>query len=287
MASACPLLLLLTLAQSPLPATTARPEVKVAVEVQLLSVAEDVLLEQWRLASQASGAEDPDVAAALQGLLNSPVDTAATSACLNARQCHRFLEAVQADVRSRTTHLPELTVASGQEVTMRLPASHPGFYEGVGLEPASCVPFADAPESRRRRPEVTLTLRPLASADGHEVCLEFRMTRSVPGRDREVAGFVARAAGGAADGGQPRPTSRPPQPACQIVRIERTLQIPEGHSVVTPVWARVRQLAAEDDGPPVLADIPYLGQLFKTAHIYTARDRVFILVTAHVVTGDE
>jgi hypothetical protein len=207
--------------------------------------------------------------------------------CLNARQCHRFLEAVQADVRSRTTHLPELTVASGQEVAMRLPASHPGFYEGVVLEPPSRMPLADAPEPRRRRPEVTLTLRPLASADGHEVCLEFRMTRSLPGRDRDVAGFVARASGGATDGGQARPTSQAPPPALQTVHIERTLQIPEGHSVVTPVWVRVRQLEADDEGPPVLADIPYLGRLFNKAHFYTARDRVFILATAHVVTDGE
>jgi hypothetical protein len=287
MVSVYPVLVLFTLAQPPLPAPAGRPEVQVAVEVQLLSVAEDVLREQWRLASQASGAEDPDVAAALQGLLNSPVDTAATSACLNARQCHRFLEAVQADVRSRTTHLPELTVASGQEVAMRLPASHPGFYEGVGLEPPGRLPLADAPESRRRPPEVTLTLRPLASADGHEVCLEFRMTRSLPAQAAKVAGFVARASGEATDGGLARPTSRPPQPAFQTVRIERTVQIPEGHSVVTPVWARVRQLAAEDDGPPVLADIPYLGRLFKTAHFYTAKDRVLVVLTAHVVADGD
>jgi hypothetical protein len=268
--------------------TGAGRDVTVRFHIRVVTCADDVFRYFQREQRMQGSRDCPETAEilaiitplldALAGSSKSPLEIAAD---IDHDQWYRFLRAIQGDGRTKVEHVSELTLSSGQAVTIRLPNHNLGCCED-GL----VVRLGDKDVSIRGdlKPETTFTVQPVVSGDLRQVRLRFQMTNIERTSARQKVEVIHRL--GQGDPVEPtiRVTTENNQPLFQTTRLDQTRTIAAGHSVVFPGWTKTRQIPEKIEERPVLSKIPLVNRLFeKKIPARTENDAVLIVVTPQVI----
>ena len=68
--------------------------------------------------------------------------------------------------------------------------------------------------------------------------------------------------------------------------VETTVIVEDGNTIIIG-GLRQDEVQVTDKGLPILRDIPFLGKLFSNVSKDTTQTEIVILLTPHVISGDE
>jgi type II secretory pathway component GspD/PulD (secretin) len=191
-----------------------------------------------------------------------------------------FLQAAQACKESCVTQTPRVTVADGEEATVRVGGTKT-YVTGLTATAVHGTPVL-VPQTTNVEVGDALALRPHVSADGKFVRLQVQATRSIAGETELIP--VTTQIKPVFEGGSqgvPIPFTQFVQapPAVSHQRVQVTAVVPVGGTVALRGWREPSQPCCEPC--PVLSEIPYVNRLFKPAPARPCD--VVLLVTAREV----
>jgi hypothetical protein len=191
----------------------------------------------------------------------------------------RLMDEVQSDVRSNVMQVPKLTTFSGQ--TAKINSIDEQVFE-TGLE---IVHRGDHIEYRPKTETVPLgvraELRSVISADRRFVRVHLDMKQSNMATSETPQFPIVTPA---PDGKKGTVTHYIQHPRINKWNVKRALAIPDGHTaMLTGFKGSMNQVEGKNKyGPPILSDIPVLGDLFCTVGYCRETHHLLVLVTPRI-----
>jgi hypothetical protein len=216
------------------------------------------------------------------------VDDGENVSFLDEARVRQLLECIQQDRATNVLQAPKVTAFNGQVVPLEV-GEKQSFVTGVDIR------WHDGRIITQPKTEVIpiglrLTLQPTISADRRFVRLFLNLkwnslvSEQVPLLPITVPVQAETAAGGTAKPAQF--TQYIQQPRINKVRLERSLEIPDGQTAVLAGLKRPVEQRSEY-GPPVLSNIPYINRLFKNVGYGRSTESLLVLVTPHIIVSRE
>ncbi len=242
-------------------------DVEVAVEVRVVTVADSIfepLCKSW------------------------PITTSGPPKTLSTEQVARLLEEVQSDRRTDVVQAPKLTVFNGQESTITCVDEQPYVTE------LQCVAVNGqrvyVPKTEKLATGFRMTVRPTVTPDRKSVIVQLdaeqRELAENPVPLFPVTAFITPILEGSAQG-QPIPfTQFIQQPKIVTRRVTQALGLADGSTALL-YGGRAQITYSSTDSVPVLGDIPFLGDLFKTKMQYSCANHLLLMVTPRVIINSE
>jgi len=269
-------------------------DVKVTFHISVVTCPDDVFQRMHEFSQHLQGNRgSPKIAEILRlvtplldSLAGTPKTPLETAADLDPDQFKCFMSAIQGDARSNAIPVPELTLSSGQAVTIRLPDQNYCSPE-VGLVVRLGDQDVSIPGRGGIEPETTFTVEPVVSGDLRQIRLRLQMTHIERTRARQMVEVIQRPGQGGPVEPTVRVTTENNQPLFDTTRLDQTRTLPVGHSLVFPGWKKTREIPEKVEERPVLSKIPLLNRLVqKKIPGRTENDVVLIVVTQlEVITG--
>jgi general secretion pathway protein D len=209
-------------------------------------------------------------------------------AFLSDKEMFLLMEVLQSNTRTSVMQAPKLTLFNGQTARFNL-LDKQIFVTGLDISQRD-----GRIECRPKTEEVPLGvrmhLRPLVSADRRFVRLHFDTTLS-----NLASGEVPRVpitVPGQSD--KDRPSESKPemvtqyieQPRVEKAHVDQTLVIPDTNTAVLSGWQQ-SQVTASTTQVPILGDLPYIGELFRTREYHHETQHLLILVTPRILVAPE
>jgi hypothetical protein len=237
-------------------------DVEVAADVRLVNVTEDCfgnLAEKFALPREK----------------NDPV-------FLNPKQVKQLLELAQADAQTSVMAAPKLMMLNGQQSKIEVGENH-SFVTGLDLRWSNDNVVA-VPHTTELRTGFVMSLQPVASADHRFVRMALEASLC------EVSDFVPMKPvgmilpGSSKEGTEDEPvtfTQFLQKPSLNTMMTATTLCVPDGGTALLCGWKRAREVN-KDCGIPILAGLPFVGELFVTRKCEKRVDRVLLMVTPRI-----
>ena len=203
---------------------------------------------------------------------------------LSSQQLAQLLQAAQEDANSSMIQTPRMTIGNGQSAEL-CQKENRFFVTSLSVQQVRgqqvYIPCNNLVESGFK-----LAVRPTVSADQRFVHLEmngkFSFIESVP--LIPVRTFITPVLEGGAIG-QPVPfTQYIQQPKVLTTAADQKVTLPDGGTVLLAKWHTLRDFE-DESGTPILSDLPYLGDLFKSKVSRQEEMDVLVLVTPRII-GD-
>jgi Flp pilus assembly secretin CpaC len=248
-----------------------KQDVEVALEVRLVSVAEDCFRQK----------------AKEFGLPTDKADTA----FLNENTLGRFLEAIQGDLHTNVMQAPKIITLNGQKAAIATRETH-RFVTGLDLRWQSNDVIA-LPHTEEFPTGFEMALQPHVSSDKRSVLVELDATLSELAADPVPMTPVTTMITARTREGKPAEavpfTQFLQKPSLNTQRTITMLCVPEGNTAVLCNWKRTREVKKEC-AVPVLSDIPSVSELFREVGNCcreTRTERVLLMVTPRIVINEE
>jgi hypothetical protein len=198
----------------------------------------------------------------------------------------RFMEAIQGDMHTNVMQAPKMTMFNGQNATFN--ATDEQFFV-TGLEIAHCDDHIEyRPKTETIPLGVRMSLRPVVSADRRfvQLHLDAKMNDLV---SSDVPLFPITTPVSPREGyKEAHPRAKPEeftqyiqQPQINKLNVKRTLVIPDGHTAVLTGLTK-KCMGTNKYGPPILSEIPLLGNLFCTVTHQCETHHLLVLVTPRI-----
>jgi len=204
------------------------------------------------------------------------------SSFLSAQQLAHLLHAAQEDANTCVMQTPRMTIGNGQSAELCQKEDH-FFVTSLSVHQIGgqqvYIPCNNLVDSGFK-----VAVRPTVSADQRSVQLElngrFSFIQSVA--LFPVTTFITPVAEGHVVG-QPVPfTQYIQQPKVVTVAADHKAVLPDGGTVVLARWRTMRDFEEENE-TPILCDLPYLGDLFKSKVNRQEEMDVVVLVTPRII----
>jgi type II secretory pathway component GspD/PulD (secretin)/tetratricopeptide (TPR) repeat protein len=200
-----------------------------------------------------------------------------------------FMEAAQGDQRTNVMQAPKLTLFNGQTSTLSV-TDEQFFVTQVQVVQAGgqivFVPFNNIIPTTG----VNLFIQAVISADRRFVRLNLApiltniASANVP--LFPITTFITPIFEGGAVG-QPVPfTQFLQQPAINVIRVETTVNVPDGGTVLMGGFKRMSE-GRNEFGPPILSKIPYINRLFKNVGYGRQTESLLMMVTPRIIINEE
>jgi len=266
-------------------------DTQVVVEIRMITMSE-ALLERSGLDFATNKKSEPQVAPG-----PCPVTQNTSGACpaatsdlvfLNHSQLFSLLKMAQGDGHTNCLLAPTLTMPNGQRSQFAVQDQQ---YFVTGLKVSTNGQVVFVPENRAFTTGVQFSVQPVVSADRKFVRVNLKASKTdlatpyvplIP-----VTTFI-KPEGGAK--GQPVPfTQYIQQPEFTTLALDRTVEIPDGGTVVMGNWKTLREVRREgpDECPAVLSKIPYINRMFKNVGYSREAERVLVMVTPRIIVNRE
>jgi Flp pilus assembly secretin CpaC len=204
---------------------------------------------------------------------------------LNEDQMQKFFEKIQSDARTNVMQAPKMTLLNGQDATIQACETQ-FFVTRVDVrwdgEQVRSLPINTPVEMG-----LVMSLQPVVAADGHSVRLHLQA--KLTGLASEKVGLspvttsvkpVPKSGAGA----EPVTFTQFIQtPKVITLSADKVLSIPEGRTAVLSSWMRKREVCKKW-ALPLLGELPYLGQLYRSEWQEPVCERVLLVVTPRVFT---
>jgi hypothetical protein len=220
--------------------------------------------------------------------LEKPPEAGETAVCfLDDTQYRVLREKVQDDPRANVMQAPKITAIDGQEAKLDIREEQP-FVTGVDLGEVDGRKMF-LPRVQTLSSGVKIDAQPFVSADRRFVKL--RLGVELSHIDERVPTYPVFCALGQAAGkdGKIEPfflTQHLQQPHRTVIRIDKSLVIPDGKSAVLTSCTMEREVRTEF-GPPVLSRIPYVNRLFKNVGYTKQAEHLLVVVTPRIIVQQE
>jgi general secretion pathway protein D len=252
-------------------------DLQIAVEVKFVSVSDGVFRNLKR-----------------GGILGDPKVSKHTKsgprgiAFLNDKEMFLLMEVLQSDPRSSVMQAPKLTLFNGQAARFNL-LDKQVFVTGLDISQRD-----GRIECRPKTEEVPLGmrihLRPLVSADRRFVRLHFDATLSNLTSDEvprvPITVPVQPAKDNTSESKPEMVTQYIEQPRVEKAQVDQTLVIPDRSTAVLSGWQQ-RQASCTTFEVPILGDLPYIGELFRTTEYNHETLHLLICVTPRILIAQE
>lgn len=268
-------------AQSP------QPSAEVKIEVRFFSVMDDGF---DRVGIDFNGSGEPvriDTGRLRKYLDDAFRDGGKKPLALKDRQVREFLSQVRADPRTKVLAAPVLKAADGKTVVSCTGGSRT-YLTGVnvGQVGGSIVLLG------KREPidtGMSLTVRPNLAADRHSVRLQLKASLTAEKDNPKQIPVEIRITPPAKDGQAAKTLTFQrdlQQPQLLRLEMEKELTIPNGGTVLLGALRKHKQTRREV-AVPVLANVPYVGRLFRNIGYAQETENVLVMVTANIVPAED
>ena len=204
-------------------------------------------------------------------------------AFLNEKQVARFLEASQGDGRTTVFQARKLTTLDGQTAYVDCTRKQP-FVTGCEVVQRDGQPMI-VPKMEDVVTGFRISACPKVSADRRFVQVNLDMNQTDLASPAVPQFPVTIQIKGDQD--KPIPfTQYLQQPKVNALRIQKTVTIPDGGTVLLGGLKRETEVRHEDD-TPVLSRVPYVNRLFKNVGYGRETQMVYVLVTPRIVVPEE
>jgi type II secretory pathway component GspD/PulD (secretin) len=198
-------------------------------------------------------------------------------------QVFQFLEGVQGEARADVMQAPKLTLLNGQLAQVDC-TDKQSFVTGVEVVQHDGQPLV-LPKSEDITTGFRMTACPKISTDRRSVLLNLDIKQTdLASAAVPLCPVTVQLKD---DQGKSVPfTQYLQQPKVNTLRIEKTLSIPDGGTVLLGGLKKISE-GPNQYGPPVLSKVPYVNRLFKNASPVRETQMVYVLVTPRIIVNDE
>jgi type II secretory pathway component GspD/PulD (secretin) len=202
---------------------------------------------------------------------------------LSDRQVFKFLDGVQGDQRSNIMQAPKVTLLNGQIGNVDC-TDKQKFVTGLEVVQRDGQAVA-VPKTEEVVTGFHMTACPVVSADRRFVTVNLDVNQTdLASAAVPLCPVTVQIKD---DQGKPQPfTQLLQQPKVNTLRIQKTLTIPDGGTVLLGGLKKVVE-ARNEYGPPVLSRVPYVNRLFKNVGYGREAQTVYVLVTPRVIVNEE
>lgn len=196
------------------------------------------------------------------------------------------IQAIQTFGTVRTLSSPRVAVLNNQPAVVNVTKDNVYFNFSATTTPSTTVgvaPTVSLTSEQKNAPEgVVLVVTPVANAETGEITLTVRPTISkvINNRPDPTLALQLAIAGVPAPPGLPTPTI----PELTVQEIDSMLNMQSGQMMALGGLMKDEN-RVQQDGIPVIADVPVVGRLFKTHKDIIAKSEIVVLVRAVIVTG--
>jgi type II secretory pathway component GspD/PulD (secretin) len=259
-------------------------DAQVKIEVRFISVAED-FFDRIGVDLSRGGEKVETIEKSEEGgkLLNlDPTTNAGGAVFLDNKQVHKFLQAIEGDIRSNILQAPQMIVSDGKVSNFRSIDQH-RFVTGIkAIRQGENIVFC--PKNETISTGLKLSIRPTIRADRRAIAVNMKSTLTSLDSDKVPLFPIVLPATSSAEQSAPV-TQYIQQPRINTLAMREAFIIPDGGAVVVGGWKRVSEGRCEY-GPPVLSKIPYLSRLFTNVGYSRSTENILIMVTATIVCGE-
>jgi general secretion pathway protein D len=260
-------------------------ELDVAVEVRVISVDENYLggvrfeFSVIKPGEEPQRLEQKEIPGNVVDVINS-----ISTPIMNDAQVRQFMEAIEGDQRTNVMQAPKMTLANGQKATMGISETQFFVTHIDAVKNDGKVLFV--PRNEALSTGVSISLQPVVSQDRRSVnlALKFNMTGLTSDKVPLVP-VVMPIVPKDADGKDQKPvafTQYLQQPAFETLTLEKTLNIPDGGTVLMGGWKRTRTVRHECS-PPGICKCPWIKRLFTNVGYGKETETVLLMVTPRIV----
>jgi hypothetical protein len=204
------------------------------------------------------------------------------------KQVYQMLEVVQGDCRANIMQAPKVTLFNGQGSTIDI-TEKKQFVTGVKANWKNGQTIV-CPETETITLGTLLSVQPVVSADQRLVRLKLDASLTSLVRDEAELFPVITPIWPRDDKG----TAQEPvvftqfiqQPCLNSLNLKTSIELPAGRSAVLSGWKRTKE-RLQDDTPPVVKDIPFLNEAFKSTKFVRETECVLMMVTPRIIISAE
>jgi general secretion pathway protein D len=202
-------------------------------------------------------------------------------------QVVQLLEAAQGDQAANIMQAPKLTLFNGQLSTIQA-TDQQFFVTAVNVSAVEGQPVC-VPKNEPFETGVKVTLQPVISADHRYIQTSLHLNMAaLATEDVPLSPVMTQIKPQKEDGTEGEPvvfTQFIQLPRLNKLAVEGTLSIPDGGTALLSGWQWVKEHERRC-GPPVLRDLPYINELFRTE---TAREteHILVMVTPRIILTQE
>jgi type II secretory pathway component GspD/PulD (secretin)/tetratricopeptide (TPR) repeat protein len=209
-------------------------------------------------------------------------------AFLSDIQVFLFMEAAQSDSRTNVLQAPKLTLFNGQNSTINITDNQWFVTNLTVFQSNGQVVFA--PSNTQFAVGINMSIQAVVSADRRFVRLnlapDLTSLAPAPAALFPITTFITPVFENGAQG-QPVPfTQYVQQPNIREIRVETTVMVPDGGTVLLGGLKALRE-GRNEFGPPILSKIPYISRLFKNVGYGREAESLLIMVTPRIIINEE
>jgi Flp pilus assembly secretin CpaC len=207
---------------------------------------------------------------------------------LDDKQAFKLCQDAQKDVNTNIMQAPRLTLLDGQQSVLQVGETQ-AFVTGVSFA-RSDTGMMVTPLTTTIDAGTRVSLKPDVSADRRfvHVAVEAELTyldEPVAMESLVLPDWVTVAK---ADGNKSTAATQQIQLPVKIVQlmVSNKVTIPDGGTVLFPGQKSVSQVR-EERKVPLLGELPYVGDLFKSVSTRQVNENIFMTVKAHIIPAEE
>ena len=198
-----------------------------------------------------------------------------------------LMKKVQEDMTANVMQAPKMTAINGQEMNIAV-SDDQSFVTGMDIGKVEGR-RAILPRVQTLSSGVKLCALPVVSADRRFV--KVRLGVEMSSIDTPVPTYPVFCTLGQADveGGKEKTvvlTQYIQQPHHNVIRIDKSMVIPDGKTAVLTSWKMEREVR-EEHRLPVLSEIPYINRLFTNVSYSKRTENLLVLVTPRIIINEE
>jgi hypothetical protein len=209
------------------------------------------------------------------------------TAFLTDDQVRKLMEAVQGEQRTNVLQAPKLTIANGQRVMFGV-CDTQFFVTHVDVVKNNGQTMV-VPRNEALSTGVSMSVQPVVSHDRRFVNLALKLNMTGQTTDKvALVPVVMPIVPKGANGQDQKPvlfTQYLQQPAFDTLTLEKTLNIPDGGTVLMGGWKRSKEVR-QGFAPPVLSKIPYVNRLFTNVGYGKETETVLLMVTPRIIVPE-
>jgi len=211
------------------------------------------------------------------------------TAFLTGTQAASFMEAMQQDRETSVIQAPKLTVFNGQNAVISV-TDQQWFVTSVKtVQINGSVAFV--PQNEPVATGTMLSIQPVISADRRYVHLNLKAKLTDLVSSKAPLFPVTTPIAPMFEGGFQGPpipfTQFIQQPKISTLAVDRTVNIPDGGTVLLGGWKREHEVPATESGPPILCHIPFVNMLFEEGEPSRETETIMMMVTPRIIVQEE
>jgi len=211
---------------------------------------------------------------------------------LNDIQVHKLMETVQQDRGTNIVAAPKVTVFNGQRSELSVQEQQ-YFVTGVNKTNDNNGQVVFVPQEQPFTTGLQFAVQPLVSQDRRSVRLKLQANvtdlDSSPVALIPVTSFITPIYEGGSQGYPVPFTQYIQQPKFVTLALNKTVNIPDGGTVLLSGWKKPHQVRCEipNQEPSVLSKIPYVNRLFNNVGYGSETEHVLVMVTPRIIVNQE